>query len=138
MKSTRGFTLFELILVMLIMTIAMAIVAPSLAEFLHSRKSTNAVNQILALARHARAQALAEGKVYRLHVDTQAGEYWIESKEGAGFAAVEGENGQHFSFPEGMKGMWRADENAQVFPVTTAHEQQSSAGVNKGSGFGKS
>lgn len=134
----KAFTLFELILVMLIVTIAMAIVAPSLGQFLNMRKSADAVNQILALARHARALALAEGKPYRLHVDTQTGEYWIEGREGSGYAEVQGDHGGRYRLPDDVKASWRADESAQAFPVNTVNQQSSSVGMNSGSGFGKS
>lgn len=126
LHAVRGFTLIELVLVLLILSIAMGVVAPSLNNFLNGRKSTNATNQIVALARHARSQALSEGKVYRLNVDTTSNQFWIDAQDGANFSDVLTEHGQRYKLPDGLKASWAADANAPVFPVNTANAQAAS------------
>ena len=52
-----GFTLVELILVLMVLTVMVSIVAPSLRGFGVGRQSSDAATQILSLAQWARAQA---------------------------------------------------------------------------------
>ena len=134
--AVKAFTLIELILVLLILSIAMGVVAPSLSNFLNGRKSTNATNQIVALARHARSQALSEGRVYRLNVDTSAGQFWINAQDGANFSDVLTEHGQRYKLPDGMRASWAADANAPVFPVNTANAQSATNAGSALSGTG--
>lgn len=126
----RGFTLIELVLVMLIVVIAIGVVAPSLSGFLSGRKTVNAVNQILSLARHGRSQALAEGKVYRLNIDTRSNEYWLEIQDGGLYSELSNEHGQRHKLPDGMTATWRVDDYAPVFPVNTINTQQTRGGLS--------
>src|SRR5579862_156578 len=80
-----GFTLIELILVMLIACVVMAITAPSLRNFLYGRKTANAVSQIVSLASEARSKAIMDGRTYRLNVDTTAGTFWLDAQNGGDF-----------------------------------------------------
>src|SRR3972149_3661562 len=71
MQSERsvGFTLLELILVMVILSTVLAMAAPSLRGFFASRQIQDAAAQILALTQFARSQAVSEGTTYRLNFD---------------------------------------------------------------------
>jgi prepilin-type N-terminal cleavage/methylation domain-containing protein len=97
-----GFTLLELVLVMLLLTIIMATAAPSLSNFARGRKSKDAAQNIVALARYARAQAISEGVTHRLHVNVRDGSYWITRQEGGEFVPMASDFGQHFKLPEGV------------------------------------
>lgn len=99
----HGFTLLELVLVMVLLTAALAAVAPSLRGFLTASRSRDAATQILALTRWARAQAVAEARVYRLNVDAASGSYWLTVEDGAGFAATGDDFGREFSLPPGAQ-----------------------------------
>lgn len=101
-RRSIGFTLLELVLVMLLLTIIMATAAPSLSNFARGRKSKDAAQNIVALARYARGQAISEGVTYRLHVDPRQNAYWLAKQEGGTFIPIESDFGQHFELPEGV------------------------------------
>src|SRR5947207_6133930 len=67
LRHRRGFTLLELVVVMLILTVMLAMVAPSLSGFGRGRQAEQAAANILALSRWAREQAISDGRVYRLN-----------------------------------------------------------------------
>jgi len=104
----RGFTLLELVLVMVIMCTVLAMAAPSLRGFFASRQTADAAAQIAALTRFARAQAVAEGTTYRFNLDTETGKYWLTMQAGGVFAALPTEFGRSFSLPEGTSATWES------------------------------
>src|SRR2546425_9190937 len=99
-KSRNGFPLLELILVMVIICTALAIVAPSLRGFWLGSQAKNAARQILALTEWARSQAVADGRVYRLNINQQAGTYWLTAEDGGSFLSLGSEFGRLFRVPE--------------------------------------
>jgi type II secretion system protein H len=118
---SRGFTLIELVLVLLIVSVVIGVAAPSLSTFIATHKVTNAANQIVALARHGRAQAIAEGRSYRLNVDATNGTYWLEVQDGAAFKKLGTDNGQRYTLPDGTRATWSGDvgvgaQFVQFFP----------------------
>ena len=75
MPSARrhaAFTLIELILVMMLLTIVVAIAAPSLSRFFRSRSVDSEARRFLALTRAAQSRAVTEGVPMIL---------WLESKQ---------------------------------------------------------
>lgn len=103
----RGFTLFELVLVMLIVSVIAAIAAPSLRGFIAGRKNAEAAAQIIALGQYAREQAVGTGAVYRLNVDPAGRAYWLSVQNGAEFQTVRSEFGRPFRLPEGTVASWQ-------------------------------
>ena len=101
-----GFTLLELILVMLIVAIVLSIAAPSLRMFANARPVANAAAQFVALTDYARSQAISEGRTYRLNLDPDKGLFWLTAQEGGAFQPLEREFGRVFSLPEGTKVDW--------------------------------
>jgi prepilin-type N-terminal cleavage/methylation domain-containing protein len=97
-----GFTLLELILVMLILSTVLAMAAPSLRGFFGSRQSQDAAAQILALTQFARSQAISEGVIYRLNFDTKDRVYWLTAWKSGLFKELETEFGQVFTLPRDM------------------------------------
>ncbi len=71
-STARGFTLMELVLVMLIMAIVAAIAAPNLRNFIAGRRVGDTATQIVSLAEYARSQAISEGRVYLLNIGTNS------------------------------------------------------------------
>jgi general secretion pathway protein H len=98
----RGFTLLELVLVMVILCVAMAMVAPSLRGFWGGRAVVNAGDQIAALAQYARTQAICDARVYTLNIDPQQGQYWLtrDDPQGGGAQRLGSEFGRVFSLPQ--------------------------------------
>lgn len=99
----RGFTLLELILVMVILCIAMAISAPSLRGWSHGARLRDSAEQFLAAARYAHTQAIAQSKMHRLYVDPRAGSYWITVQDGEQFVGVGTDFGRVFTVSDGVE-----------------------------------
>jgi prepilin-type N-terminal cleavage/methylation domain-containing protein len=96
----RGFTLLELILVMVILSTVLAMAGPSLRGFFASRKTHDTAAQILALTQFARSQAISEGIVYRLNFDTRERTYWLTSQQAGIYEELKTEFGQVFELPK--------------------------------------
>jgi prepilin-type N-terminal cleavage/methylation domain-containing protein len=99
-----GFTLLELIFVLLLIAIAVAIVMPSLSGTVKGRRVGDTAAQILTLTNYAHNQAIAEGKVYRLNVDPAGTAYWLTMQQDDGqFGSLGQEMGQQFGVPEDIR-----------------------------------
>jgi len=100
--TDSGFTLLELILVMVILSTVLAMAAPSLSGFFGSRQTHDTAAQILALTQLARSQAISEGVVYRLNFDTTERKYWLTAQQAGTFEELETGLGQIFTLPKDM------------------------------------
>lgn len=69
MTSRRGFTLIELIFVLMIMAIGMAIVGPMIDGGLDSREVRRAARQIASTMNHLRGEAVATGHPTAMRID---------------------------------------------------------------------
>ena len=98
----KGFTLLELIMVMVILPTVLAMAAPSLSGFFGSRQTHDTAAQILALAQLARSQAISEGIVYRLNFDTVERTYWLTAQRAGIFEELQTGLGQIFTLPKDM------------------------------------
>ena len=101
-----GFTLLELILVMMLAAIVLSLAAPSLRVFANARPIANAAAQFVTLTNYARSQAISEGRTYRLNLDPDKGLFWLTAQEGGLFQPLQQEFGRVFSLPEGTKTDW--------------------------------
>jgi prepilin-type N-terminal cleavage/methylation domain-containing protein len=99
--TPKAFTLLELVLVMLLISIALAVSAPSLRGFWAGTKSKNAATQIVALTKWARSKAVARGTVYRLNFSN--GQYGVTMQDQQNFVAADSSIGQTFDLPEGVQ-----------------------------------
>jgi type II secretion system protein H len=99
-ERSQGFTLLELILVMVILSTVLAIAAPSLRGFFASRQMQDAAAQILALTQFARSQAVCEGTTYRLNFDAAEATYWLTSNQSGVFEELGVEFGRVFELPK--------------------------------------
>jgi prepilin-type N-terminal cleavage/methylation domain-containing protein len=102
-SQPRGFTLFELVLVMLVLAVVMAMVAPKLAGTARGRRTGDAATQIAALAYYARSQAVTEGRTYRLNIQPGDGSYWITMQDGPSFVDPANGWGNLNHLPEGVR-----------------------------------
>src|SRR6184192_239420 len=64
-----AFTLIELILVMTILTIAISVTAPALANFFRGRSLDSEARRLLALTRQGQSRAVSEGLPMELWID---------------------------------------------------------------------
>lgn len=98
--TDAGFTLLELILVMVILSTVLAMAGPSLRGFFASRKTHDTAAQILAFTQYARSQAISEGIVYRLNFDVAERTYWLSARQSGAFQKLKTEFGQVFTLPK--------------------------------------
>src|SRR5207237_10708219 len=71
--------LIELILVMAVLTIAISITAPALANFFRGRTLDSEARRLLALTRQGHSRAVSEGLPVELWIDSQHGTYGLEA-----------------------------------------------------------
>ncbi len=83
-SNNSGFTLIELVLVMLILATCAAIAAPSLSGFTRGRRLPNTAQEFVTTARWCRAQAVSDGITYRLNLDMGVGRWWVTKDDGTG------------------------------------------------------
>ena len=70
----------ELILVMTILTIAVSLTAPALANFFRGRTLDSEARRLLALTRHGQSRAVSEGIPMELWVDAAQGKFGLEAE----------------------------------------------------------
>lgn len=99
--DSSGFTLLELILVMVIISTLLAIASPSLRGFFSSRRTLDAASNIVSLMRLARSQAISEGRNYRFNLNTDDSSYWLTAVDKGTFKCLNNEMGKIFLLPDG-------------------------------------
>jgi type II secretion system protein H len=100
-RFQSGFTLLELVLVMIIMATAVAITAPKLTNWNRGQELRNCADEFITLTRLARTSAITNGMIYRIEFEADAGKYRLKRQEGTQFVAVSGPMGKDFSAPSG-------------------------------------
>ena len=115
--ARRGFTLLELVLVMVIIAVVLAMVAPSLSNFTAGRDADFAASQLVSVARWAREQAISEGRVYRLNFDEASQIYFVTAQVGGTFQRPPVEFGQAFDIPDGVVMKWAAPRDGALAVV---------------------
>ncbi len=84
-ERRRGaFTLIELVLVMTLMVVVMALVAPSLGNFFRGRNLDSETRRFLALCRYARSRAVSDGVPMLLWLDPDRRAYGLTEEYGFG------------------------------------------------------
>jgi general secretion pathway protein H len=79
-----GFTLLELMAVLVLMTLLLGLVLPSLFRSWEREKSRAALRGLAVALRTARSEAVTEGHRTRLFLDLKTGRFWLEGSERAG------------------------------------------------------
>ncbi len=96
----RGFTLIELILVMLVLSTVLALAAPRLSGFMWGRNLQEEVRRLLALSRYGRSLAVSQSTPMHLWVNPEEGSYGLAPFAGY---TVEDEKDFTYHLPEGMR-----------------------------------
>jgi len=76
--ESKGFTLIELAVVIAILGVMIALVAPRFADLGEANLKRSA-RHLTGMIRFLRDEAQAKKTVYRLRFDIQAGSYWVEA-----------------------------------------------------------
>ena len=95
-----GFTLLELILVMVILCTVLGLAGPSLKGFFAMHQIEDAAARLVALAKYAGDQAVCEGRVYRLNLSPREKTYWLTVQDQGAFREVPTEWGRMFVLPD--------------------------------------
>jgi len=94
-----GFTLLELVLVMLIVTVALGVAAPSLRGWSAGTSLTNSAEEMFMLTRLARTQAITNGVIYRIKFQTEDGKFQLMMQKGKEFVTAPGSFGKVYAAP---------------------------------------
>lgn len=78
----RGFTLIELIVVMAVLSVTIALSAPSLSRFFTGRMIEEEARRLLALTRYTRSEAISSAVPMRLWIDAGSGRYGMSPQLG--------------------------------------------------------
>ena len=105
-RPRAGFTLLELVLVMVIICTVLAMASLSLRGFFASRRTTDAAAQIVALTQFARTRATANGNTWRVNLDVEEGKYWLTVQKTGAFETIASEFGRVFLLPDGTTAEW--------------------------------
>lgn len=76
----RGFTLIELCLVLTLLAVAAALIAPALSNFMRSRTLDAEARRMLSLTRAAQSRAVSEGLPVLLWFDAEQASYGMEEE----------------------------------------------------------
>ena len=97
--GAKAFTLLELILIMIILCTVLAMAAPSLRGFFTSRQLNDMTEQILAMTRYAKVQAVFESRYHRVNFDPYQRFYWISSLRESQYERLDNNFGNLYSIP---------------------------------------
>ena len=82
-RTTAGFTLVELIVVMVLLAIAAAVVVPHMASFFRGRALNSEARRLLALTHYGQTRAVAEGVPVLLWIDSKQSAYGLITQSAA-------------------------------------------------------
>jgi prepilin-type N-terminal cleavage/methylation domain-containing protein len=121
--NLKAFTLLELVLVLVIITIVVGMAAPQLRFFVHGQGASDAAAQIAALARWARTQAITESTQYQLNLSSSDGTFWVTAQDATGFHPVASSLGRVFHVPPGVRLEWQPIVIPGATPTPTPANQ---------------
>ncbi|MBE7560701.1 prepilin-type N-terminal cleavage/methylation domain-containing protein [bacterium] len=81
MQAKRGFTLAEVIIVVVIMAIIVSVTAPAFVGSLQKYQMNQAGSDLLMLLRYARQRAVVTQEPRRVGIDLDRGSYWIWDRD---------------------------------------------------------
>lgn len=102
-RWARGFTLLELVLVMVIIGTVLGMAAPSLRGFFLSRRTQDAAARLAALTRLARSLAVSNGLRYRLVLGDDQGLICLTREASGGFERIGTGLARPIVLPEGVE-----------------------------------
>lgn len=101
-SGTDGFTLFELIIVLVIISMMSSVVIPRLVDSMGKMNAKTAAKKIAASLRYARARAASEKIPYISVFDFEAGEMAVGKYRENGTDYLYNEDRKIYRFPEGV------------------------------------
>ncbi|MHC4606101.1 MAG: prepilin-type N-terminal cleavage/methylation domain-containing protein [Planctomycetota bacterium] len=106
-RGDCGYTLVELVLVVVIISAFVAVVVPRFSDFVPSLRVDRAAEELFATGRKAHADAALNGLRYRLNIDKEENEYYITVQDKPfvdpeEWNPVRGSEAERYSLPEGV------------------------------------
>jgi len=103
----KGFSLIEVTVVLLIISLTIALVAPSLSRFSSTVELKGAAKKVSAILRYYRSEAVNRGKVYHVLFDSDLNEVRIqrvllEEEQGEGEKKEDNVPPQTYTIPKGV------------------------------------
>jgi type II secretion system protein H len=101
MKS-KGFSFIELIVVLVLISLSVALVAPTLSRFSKSVELKAAAKRVSAILRYSRSEAINKGKVYQVFFDLELKEVRVQpvaTSEEKGEDAKKDDKGSPKTYP---------------------------------------
>src|SRR5512133_3361844 len=84
-----GFTLLELIMVMVIIAVVLSMAAPTLSNWSKGRTLVNAADEFLSMTRYARSRAISNARMVIIEISEDAREYRLLELDGTSFVQCE-------------------------------------------------
>ncbi len=112
-----GFTMLELILVLVILALAAGLVVPALNSFARGRQMLDGAGRLLAVMQYAQTRAMNSGRPQRLRLDPNSGNYWVTARNDGQFVRIATDSGQTYQLPAQVQAAWDApvDETGQGY-----------------------
>ena len=84
-----GFTLLELVLVMVIITVVLSMAAPMMRGWSRGTKLRDTADEFMTAARKGRIEAVSSGTVHRLMLEPSSRRFWVVAQQGQQFVALD-------------------------------------------------
>jgi general secretion pathway protein H len=104
--KNEGFSLFELLVVLILLSLSLALVAPSLSRFSRTVELKGAAQKVSGILRNSRSEAVNKGKVYQVVFNSQSREVSVHSMEPSEQKDERNEGpvpGKTYLLPEGIQ-----------------------------------
>jgi general secretion pathway protein H len=98
--NTKGFTLIELIVVIIIIASICALALPNSGKILENIKVRSTVRQICALLNYARGQAVISATNYKVNYNVNQKSCWITKKINDSYVRLKGRAGKTLFIPK--------------------------------------
>ena len=106
-KKRAGFTLVELILVILLLSVITAISSPLFKKTFQNLQVRNAALNMAKIAGFAREMAIIEGANYKLKIDPKSRSFWLTklvySPDKSEYKRIGGKQGRKFFLPKDVR-----------------------------------
>ncbi len=107
-RGRGGFSMLELVVVMVLLSVLTAAVVPVYVSSMASVKLRSAQNNFVALVHHVQQSAVMEGREFRLYIDDEEMCYWVSAYLGKEddekiFEDIEAEYGTLKYLTEGLE-----------------------------------
>ncbi|MEX0979642.1 MAG: GspH/FimT family pseudopilin [Gemmatimonadota bacterium] len=83
MKRTGGFSMVELVIVLMVGGVLMGIAIPTISPVMNNFQARSAQNSFVSIVGKARAQAIERGTEVRFYVNMAGDSAWVEGDDGA-------------------------------------------------------